>query len=151
MSYEERLNKIRNRHMTVDKSYPEYIEREEIVGRKLINPIKYEDIKNDVVVQIDGTSTPDGSHRTPTVYKNIKTNQYYLTYNNDEMYQNNVIDITDVFDWDKVLECGKLKKEFIIKNIDYISEIKQKVLYRPGSLLYDRTYPPINGNCVADM
>ena len=55
-----------------------------------------------------------------------------------------VFEITDDYDWDKVIENKKWIEEFRIKDVKHIVPIFEDKIYYPGSKEYDMKYPPIN-------
>jgi hypothetical protein len=140
MSQLERLQKLHNKHMTVDKTYPPYIEyKNVVVGRTAINPINFNDMKNKIVrlEMIDKTRSP------PSIYKNNEEERYYIQYvYTGYQYSKNLFDITDNYDWDKVMQERILKKEFMTKEYKHIVPTLEDKIYYPGSVEYDRVYPP---------
>ena len=137
---QHRLQKLNNKHLSVNKTYPEYISKDVIVDYEAINPIDFESIKNDVTK----LKISNGRKSPPAIYKNNKTNQYYIKYTYGvSKFNKCLFDITDDYDWDKVLEHNLLKSEFRKKESIHIKSIIEKKLYYPGSPEYDAIYPPV--------
>jgi hypothetical protein len=141
MSQFERLEKLRNKHVTVNKTYPPYIEHKNVViDYEAINPIDCNVIKNDIIK----LNITDGTRSSPLIYKNIKTNQYYIQYKfNGYKFSDCLFDITDNYNWDKVIQENILKKEFITKKFKHIIPIFENILYSSGSPVYNQIHPPV--------
>lgn len=141
MLQSERIEKLRSNHTTVNKTYPPHIEcKNIIVDYKAINPIDFNDIKNDIIrMEItDNTKSP------PTIYKNEKTNQYYIQYNySGPKFSKYLFEITDNYNWNKVLQEKVIKEEFITKKVTHIMPILENKVYFPGTTQYDSIYPPV--------
>lgn len=137
MSQSERLNKLRSAHLTVNKTYPPYIEHTDvIVGYESINSILFDDVRQDIVK----LPIRDMTKSSPCLYQNINTRQYYLQYIH---HKEELFDVTNDYDWDKVLQCNVLKPEFKTTKTKHIVSILENKVYYPGSTEYDRVYPPV--------
>ena len=152
MLQSERLEKMRNKHITINKTYPPSITRNVLIDYEAINPIDFDTIKNDIVcLKIINVY----KCLPPLIYKNINTNQYYIQYkHSNDKFSKCLFDITDDYDWDKVMQETPLKidfmnkKDFRIKTTKHIIPIYENKLYYPGSSEYDRIYPPVNDNFI---
>lgn len=141
MLQSERIEKLRTANTTVNKTYPPYVEfKNVVVGQEAINPIHFDDIKKDIV-RLEITDT---SRSPPYIYKNIKTNQYYIQYRfAGYQFSKCLFDITDNYDWNKVMQENLLKNEFMTKKVQHIIPILENKIYYPGTTEYDRVYPPV--------
>lgn len=137
------IEKMKNKNLTVNKTYPPFIEYKNVkIDYEAINPILKSSIMNDLthLKEIN-----DGTRSSPAIFKNEKTNQYYISYCfRYSKYMDYVFEITDDYDWDKVIENKKWIEEFRIKDVKHIVPIFEDKIYYPGSKEYDMKYPPIN-------
>jgi len=136
-SQSNRIEYIKNKHLTVNKTYPPYIERKYFVKVEPINPIDFQSLQN----EIELLSIKDGTRSSPRIYKNKNTNQYYLNYFGSNLNRY-LFDITEHYDWEKVFETNKLK-DFQIKPHEFSKSIWETRLHYPGSVEYDAIYPPV--------
>lgn len=131
-----RLEKLKKANMTSDKSYPPFIS---YIYTKVtrINEIPFDTIKDDVT----RLKLKTGIKSPPVVFVNKKTKQYY-----HRMFgSDNVDEITDEYDWDKVLKKGVYPfEEFRIKEGNHQVVTEEERIFYPGSPQYDAKYPPIN-------
>lgn len=93
---EKRLNKLHEQNLTVNKTYPDYIEHKNvIIGYDAMKPIYFESIQN----EITKLNINDGTRSSPSIYKNNNTNQYYIQYlYSVHNFSECLFDITDVYD-----------------------------------------------------
>ena len=143
------IEKLKNNHIMVDKTYPPYIvtyppyiveHKNVLIDYEAINPIDFNSIENDII----NLNITDGTKSPPSIYKNIKTNQYYIQYiNSGNKFRKCLFDITDDYDWGKVVQEKIFKKEFMRKNVRHIIPIFTNKFYYPGSPEYDKMYPPV--------
>ena len=144
MSTEDRLKKIKLKNLTSNKTYPPFIEYKNVcVGYESTEHVNYDDIADDLVY----IKITDGTLSSPWLYKHKKTNQYYLEYRHTcpPKFRNELFDVTDVYDWEKVFKENMLKPEFKIKETNHIVPILEDHIYYPGSEEYDSKYPPVDG------
>lgn len=140
----DRLKKLTEKNITSTKTYPPFIEIEKVVDYEMINPISYNSIK----WQLSTIDTSNDTKMTKSkVYKHKKLDKYYITY---PLYYNltkgYIFDVTNAFDWEKVIEDKRLDNKHIINWSPCVKPIKQTIKYYPGSSEYDRLYPPIKNS-----
>ena len=130
-----RLEKLKKANMTSDKAYPPFI-LYTYNTRIPTNEIPFETIRNDLV----RIELKTGAKSRPQFFFNEKINKYYRK----GMGKKVVTDVTDKYDWEKVLQKGSYPfEEFRIKEGNREEFITEERFFYPGSPQYDLQYPPI--------
>lgn len=149
LSYTERLNKLNNKNLTNNKTYPPFIIREIIIEHKPINYVEYDSVKKDIVCL-------NLTHTIKTkleFYQNTKTHRYYIydPYGRNCYFKTNYLcfktkylfDITDAYDWEKMLKENVFSKDYATKHVQHVETKTETKKYYAGSPEYDSLYPPI--------
>lgn len=134
------LENIKNANMISNKTYPPFITKT-FIERIPINSINFDIIKNDVI----NLKLKSLIKTHPIYYCNSATNQYFMR----PICYDYVFDVSEEYDWEKVLHTGIYPfEQFRIKKTDHYETIKSEKKYYPGTIEYDKEYPPIINNGV---
>jgi len=134
-SQSNRLEKIKNKNMISNKTYPPFVTKT-FFERIPINNIKFDIIKNDVI----RLKLKSLMKTSPTYYCNSATNQYFMMDPGCKY----VFDVSEEYNWENVLQKGiNPFEEFRIKKTDHYETIKSEKKYYPGTIEYDDEYPSI--------